>query len=493
MESTREHISKACSTIGPSCIVAFALLSDASRAFFSDFDFAFSEQLPLTISGDAGCIVAILIGTACLKSLKSASRGYLFALSAAGAAIAALAKLGLFGENDSIALVGGDALSSTFSALCVLLWWQTMLEQSEREDARIERRIAAVGLAACAIFLGVALLPAHISGIFAAIVLPCVSCLCFAPFAGRPTHSSAADSEESESNNRIPTVVALITVLSCIVVDLLVDLFPVSLFYDGPALGSLCLPGALCAALCMALSIAVLVITRKASLPLGLLYFPGFFIAIIGYLLSPYRPLNGAPLGASEAGQLIICMFILAIALRTAGDNSSRRLEMSLKIALLASSTMLVCDIAIVALQLSPGFDYSDFVFRTTFSGIGIAALAILLLGPLPRFEIMFARKETERPSATSSKNYEPAAAKIAANLSAQRALLIEHFAKEHGLTTRETEIFALMAAGRDVPYIERELVLAKSTVKTHVKHIYAKCGVSSKQDLIDLLEAFEA
>ncbi len=497
MESTREHIeriSKACSVIGPSCFVAFALLSIASRALFSDFDFAFSEQLPLTISGDAGCIAAILIGIACPKRLKAASRGYLFTLFAAGAAISSLAKLGLFGENNPIALIGGDTLSSAFSALCVLLWWHTALEQSEQEGTDIERRIAAIGIVACAIFLGVALLPAHVSGIFAAIALPFVSCLCFAPFATRPANSHAANPKEAEAANRIPTVVAIATVLSCVVVDLLVDLFPLSLFYDGPALGSLCLPGALCAALCMVLSAIVATITRKGKLPLRLLYFPGFLFAIIGYLLSPYRPLNGMPLGASQAGQLIICAFLLTIALRTAGNSSARRLEVSLKTALLAFSTMLACDIAVVALQLSPGFDYSDFVFRTTFSGIGIVALAVLLLGPLPRFEVMFAEEgKTERPTPTNDAEPNRAAEKTAVNLSEQRAVLIKRFAKEHGLTARETEIFALMAAGRDVPYIERELVLAKSTVKTHVKHIYAKCEVSSKQDLIDLLEAFDA
>ena len=49
-----------------------------------------------------------------------------------------------------------------------------------------------------------------------------------------------------------------------------------------------------------------------------------------------------------------------------------------------------------------------------------------------------------------------------------------------------------LVSQSRDVPYIEQELVLSKSTVKTHIRHIYEKCGVSSRQDLLDLLQDFE-
>lgn len=54
----------------------------------------------------------------------------------------------------------------------------------------------------------------------------------------------------------------------------------------------------------------------------------------------------------------------------------------------------------------------------------------------------------------------------------------------------REREILGLISKGRDVPYIEQELVLSKSTVKTHIRHIYEKCKVSSRQALIDLLQS---
>ena len=61
--------------------------------------------------------------------------------------------------------------------------------------------------------------------------------------------------------------------------------------------------------------------------------------------------------------------------------------------------------------------------------------------------------------------------------------------AQESALTTRESEIFALLAQGRDGGYIQRQLGVSYNTVKTHVAHIYAKLGVHSHQELIDLVE----
>lgn len=59
--------------------------------------------------------------------------------------------------------------------------------------------------------------------------------------------------------------------------------------------------------------------------------------------------------------------------------------------------------------------------------------------------------------------------------------------AQEHRLTPREVEVFSLLARGRSIPYIRDELVISRETAATHAKHIYAKLGVHSRQELIDL------
>lgn len=60
--------------------------------------------------------------------------------------------------------------------------------------------------------------------------------------------------------------------------------------------------------------------------------------------------------------------------------------------------------------------------------------------------------------------------------------------AEEYRLTSREGEILELLAQGRSVPYICKELVLAEGTVRTHMTRIYRKLGIHSKQELLDLL-----
>ena len=61
--------------------------------------------------------------------------------------------------------------------------------------------------------------------------------------------------------------------------------------------------------------------------------------------------------------------------------------------------------------------------------------------------------------------------------------------AEEFSLTPREAEVFAMLARGRDRAYIEEALVVSRNTVKAHVKHVYAKLGIHSHQELLDLVE----
>lgn len=65
-----------------------------------------------------------------------------------------------------------------------------------------------------------------------------------------------------------------------------------------------------------------------------------------------------------------------------------------------------------------------------------------------------------------------------------------DRVAAEHGLTAREAEIMGLIAQGKTRREMEGELFLSENTVKTHVRHLYAKLGVNSKADVVALFEA---
>jgi DNA-binding CsgD family transcriptional regulator len=61
--------------------------------------------------------------------------------------------------------------------------------------------------------------------------------------------------------------------------------------------------------------------------------------------------------------------------------------------------------------------------------------------------------------------------------------------AARHALSAREKEVLVLLLSGRDAPTIAERLHISPSTVQTHVKHIYEKTGVHSRQELHDLAE----
>lgn len=67
-------------------------------------------------------------------------------------------------------------------------------------------------------------------------------------------------------------------------------------------------------------------------------------------------------------------------------------------------------------------------------------------------------------------------------------AAYCQALAADYGLTPREAEILALVALGRSAKYISEELMVSYNTTRTHVRHIYEKLNIHSKQELIDLV-----
>ena len=69
---------------------------------------------------------------------------------------------------------------------------------------------------------------------------------------------------------------------------------------------------------------------------------------------------------------------------------------------------------------------------------------------------------------------------------SAEEAL--DELAQTWGLTGREREVFGFLAMGRTQPWVAERLSISESTVNSHVRHIYGKAGVNSRQELLDLV-----
>ncbi|MEC4272346.1 helix-turn-helix transcriptional regulator [Adlercreutzia sp. R25] len=67
-----------------------------------------------------------------------------------------------------------------------------------------------------------------------------------------------------------------------------------------------------------------------------------------------------------------------------------------------------------------------------------------------------------------------------------------ELIARTAKLSKREAEILPLALRGRTAERIAGEFFISKNTVDTHLRRIYAKCGVHTRQELIDLGEKTE-
>lgn len=60
--------------------------------------------------------------------------------------------------------------------------------------------------------------------------------------------------------------------------------------------------------------------------------------------------------------------------------------------------------------------------------------------------------------------------------------------AREYKLSTREEEVLLLLGQRKTVGIIERELFIANGTAKAHVRHIYQKLDIHTRQELFDML-----
>ncbi len=59
---------------------------------------------------------------------------------------------------------------------------------------------------------------------------------------------------------------------------------------------------------------------------------------------------------------------------------------------------------------------------------------------------------------------------------------------EEQKLTPRELEVLEELAYGHSSSYIAKVLYVSNNTARSHMKNIYKKLGVSSREELIELL-----
>ncbi len=147
---------------------------------------------------------------------------------------------------------------------------------------------------------------------------------------------------------------------------------------------------------------------------------------------------------------------------------------------------------ALVA-SLASHTNATNFADASTTAPGGSATLATQSAEPTTLPATLTPQNAATAPVAPATPTAQSSTTAAAASAASAETSAVTALAATHRLTPRETEVFALLAQGRSIPYIRDELIISRETAATHAKHIYAKLGVHSRQELIDLVQKQEA
>lgn len=116
-----------------------------------------------------------------------------------------------------------------------------------------------------------------------------------------------------------------------------------------------------------------------------------------------------------------------------------------------------------------------------------MAYFVYVLLSPLVDYHRLL--KECEGAGAAGL-DVDPRGAETAAPLVvADRETVCAHLSSEKGLSMREREILPYLARGHRPAYVADVLCISEHTVRTHIRNMYRKLGVGSREELIQLIE----
>ena len=143
------------------------------------------------------------------------------------------------------------------------------------------------------------------------------------------------------------------------------------------------------------------------------------------------------------------------------------------KIAFMASAVLTAIVLAIIP-QLTDVLVAND---QLVYASLGVLIFVVVVVCSY-QLNIVIDGKETERivdsVNALNEQRNEP---------------VYERIGEKYGLTPRERDVFRLLAKGMARPAICEELCISEGTERTHVRHIYQKLDVHSRDELMALVE----
>lgn len=209
-------------------------------------------------------------------------------------------------------------------------------------------------------------------------------------------------------------------------------------------------------------------------------------IVMLGFLLMPARELAGGvtPVVLTVGSQCFYALMFSVLAVTTGKNPVGALTVVATGFAVSAVGSGVGGALEYVAVRLGGGAHTETAMLITAAFAFVILVYTRVVMG-----EYSFARLfDTVVPA----KQVAPAATLAAADGAGEGMFeaRVDLIADERGLTAREREIAHLLARGRNGSFIQEKLVISRNTAKTHIRHIYAKLGVHSQQELIDLVSS---
>lgn len=215
----------------------------------------------------------------------------------------------------------------------------------------------------------------------------------------------------------------------------------------------------------------------RLSLPLM-----AFGMAIIALFFSDHWYFSILLIGMGyELFDTLTWMLLVALA-----QNQRRRLSYSVVFGLGTAATMLGMGIGYYAGGLmSQGIEQGSLQM----SSVGIVCvMALFVTAFLVLPEGTFAQLTAKR----SDRRQAGAASEVVVAVNPLESAC-RRVTDDFHLTPREGEVLVLLARGRTLAIVMRDLQIAKGTAQTHIENVYAKLGVHKQQELIDLVETYDA
>lgn len=185
--------------------------------------------------------------------------------------------------------------------------------------------------------------------------------------------------------------------------------------------------------------------------------------------------------GVSTAGITLVATLLYSIC--SFAIIIDRNLITRVSIASLACTHCIALLCGLVA-GLAVSWVVAPHVYDNEYFSLSFAALSLFFSMTVPDF--LF------KPSAvagTEAGEIDRGSGQTDAEDSDHIARRCRDLALQFGLSPREAEVMGLAAHGYTAPAIADSLMISENTVKVHMRHIYEKIGVHTKQELIRLAE----